>query len=190
VDVAGLSTEAANERILEALAAAVWEDGAGAARAALADDPRVGRLAAAEPVLTRFDGAAQRRATRWAVSSAVVAVVALALIAALSGGAGRLGRPGAALLLAAAPGSALAWTLLRVVERSAGAGLPADAASEGAFAALRGLLAHLVGTLPYDVARDGLIVHASIAAAGALLVVLAGIVAVAGAVRPRRRGYL
>ena len=190
VDVSGLSTDAANERILTALAQAVWEDGVDAARAALGDDPRAERLSAAAPVLTRFGADAQRRATRWAVSAAVVALVALALVAALAAGPGRLGRPGAALLLAAAPGSALAWALLRAVERSQGAGLPEGATAEGAFGTLAGLVAHLASGVPADLAREGLIVHGSVAGAGALLVLLAGIVAVAGALRPRRRGYL
>jgi hypothetical protein len=190
VDVAGLSTEAANERILAALARAVWENGVEAAREGLGDDPRVERLRAAQPVLARFDADAQRRATRWAISAAVVALLALALIAALASGPGRLGRPGAALLLAAAPGSALAWLLSRGVERSQGTGLPQGASAEGAFGTLAGLVAHLASGVPAEVAREGLIVHGSVAAAGALMVLLAGILAVAGALRPRRRGYL
>ncbi len=190
VDVSGLSTEAANERILAALAQAVWEDGVDAARAALGDDPRAERLSTAVPVLARVGADAQRRATRWAVSAAVVALLALALVAALAAGPGRLGRPGAALLLAAAPGSALAWALLRVVERSQGAGLPEGASAEGAFGTLSGLVAHLVSGVPAELAREGLIVHGAVAAAGALLVLLAGIVGLAGAMRPRRRGYL
>jgi hypothetical protein len=190
VDVSGLPTDAANERILEALAQAVWEDGVDAAREALGGDPRSERLSAAAPVLTRFGADAQRRATRWAVSAAVVALVALALVAALASGAGRLGRPGAALLLAAAPGSALAWALLRGVERWQGAGLPAGAGDQGAFATLAGLVAHLLGGVPAELAREGLIVHGSLAAAGAVLILAAAVVAVAGALRPRRRGYL
>lgn len=190
VDVAGLPPEAANERVLTALAEATWTDGVARTRAALADDPRAERLAAAEPVLSRFTRSAYRRAVRLAWSAGVLAFLALALVAVLAQGAGRLARPGAALLLAAVPGSALGWLTLRAADRAADAGPPAGVRIEGAFGEAGGLASYLVATLPFDLFRDAFAVHVGLTILGAALVLIAFLAWAVGSFRPRRRSYL
>ena len=190
VDVAGLPVEAANERVLSALADATWSDGVARARAALADDPRAARLDAAEPVLSRFTRSAHRRAVRLAWSAGVLAFLALALVAVLAQGAGRLARPGSALLLAAIPGSVLGWLALRAADRAGDAAPPAGVRIEGAFGELEGAASYLVATLPLDLFRDAFAVHVGLTILGAALVLIALLAWAVGSFRPRRRGYL
>lgn len=190
VDVAGLPTDAANDRVLEAIATAVHGAGVEAARAALADDPRAIRLEAAESALAGFTSAAHARALRLAWSAGVLAFVALALLAALAQGAGRVGRPAAAVLLAALPGTVASWWLLQASERAQGAALPSGARADGLFAEAGGVATYLLAILPGGTVLDVWTVHVVLSALGGALLVIAGITWLAGSVRPRRRGYL
>jgi len=119
-----------------------------------------------------------------------VAVLAAALVAVLARGPGRLARPGAAFLLAATPGTLAAWWLQRAAQSAGGGDLPTGARAEGVFAALAGLVRHLLARLPETAVQDVLRVHLVVAAVGAALVLAALLLAVGGAVRPRRRSYL
>lgn len=189
-ELAGLAPEAANERILAALAERTWRDGPAALDGLLTGDPRSERLAAARPVLAPFTRAARARAVRLAWTAGVVAVLAAAAMVVLARGAGRLSRPGAALLVAAAPGALGAWALLRAGDGIAVATLPAGARAEGVFGALAGLARHLLGTIPTGAVQDVLRVHLVLGGAGAALLAIALAMLLGGAVRPRRRAYL
>lgn len=189
-ELAGLPVDAANDRIVEALAERTWQDGVSVLNELLAGDPRSDRLAAARSVLAPFTRVGHDRARRLAWSSGAVAVIALALLAVLARGAGRLARPGIALVVAAAPGAAAAWAMTRAAAPGDPPPLPAGARVEGVFGELDGLVRHLIAALPPGVADDALRVHVVLGAAGALALVVALLVLAGGAVRPRRRGYL
>lgn len=189
-DLAGLPPEAANERILSALAERTWREGPAALDGLLAGDPRSERLDAARPVLAPFTRAARARAVRLAWTAGVVAVLAAAAMMVLARGAGRLSRPGAALLVAAAPGALGAWALSRAGDGIAVTALPSGARAEGVFGALAGLLRHLLGTFPPAAVEDVLRVHLVLGGVGAALLLVAVVMLLGGAVRPRRRAYL
>jgi len=190
VDLAGLPTEAANQRVLEALALRAWTQGSGVLDGLLERDPRASRLVAARAAVDAFGRSAHVRATRLAWSAGVLALLAVALMVVLAQGVGRLSRPGAALLLAAAPGLTAGWVLLRATETAGKVALPAGARSEGVFGELAGLLRHLLAAAPAGVARELFFVHAVLAAIGAGLVALAVLLLIFAAVRPRGRRYL
>jgi len=189
-ELAGLPPEEANRRIVAALSERTWQEGVDALPPLLAGDPRAGRLDAARPALAALTRAAQRRALRLAWTAGIVAVLAAALVAVLARGPGRLARPGAAFLLAATPGTLAAWWLQRAAQSAGGGDLPTGARAEGVFAALAGLVRHLLARLPEAAVQDVLRVHLVVAAVGAALVLAALLLAVGGAVRPRRRSYL
>lgn len=189
-ELAGLPVDAANERIVEELARRTWQSGTTVLDELLAGDPRSERLAAARPVLAPFTRVGHDRARRLAWSSGAVALIAAALLAVLARGAGRLARPGIALLLAAAPGAAVAWGATRAADAGEPPPLPSGARIEGVFAELAGLLRHLVASLPPGMAEDALRVHLVLGGVGAVALVVAALVSLGGAVRPRRRGYL
>jgi hypothetical protein len=189
-ELAGLPPEEANRRIVAALAERAWQDGPDALRPLLAGDPRAQRLEAARPAMAPLTRSAHARALRLAWTAGVLAVLAAALMAAMAQGPGRLARPGAGLLLAAVPGTLLAWGLQRAAAAAAGAELPAGARAEGVLGSLAGLLRHLLARLPEAALQDVLRVHLVLAAVGAALLLAALLLAIGGAVRPRRRGYL
>lgn len=189
-ELADLPIDAANDRIVEALALRTWQDGVSVLDDLLAGDPRSDRLAAARSVLAPFTRVGHDRARRLAWSSGAVALIALALLAVLARGAGRLARPGIALVLAAAPGAAAAWAVRRAADADGPLSLPSGARVEGVFGELAGLLQHVIAALPPGVADDALRVHLVLGAVGALALVVALLALAGGAVRPRRRGYL
>lgn len=189
-ELAGLSQEAANARVLEALAERTWQDGPGALASLLQNDPRAERLDSARPVVAAFTRGARNGALRVAYAAAAVAVLAGLVAALLARGAGRVARPGIAVVLGAAPGSWLAWTAQRHELGTGDVSVPPTVIGGGAFGAMEGLLRYLATAVPDGAIAAVLRVHLVAAAIGAALLLMAVIVLASRAVRPRRRSYL
>lgn len=187
---ADLSEQEVNERVLDALAERAWQDGPEALPPLLEGDPRGDRLAPASDVIGAFSRSARDTARRVAWIAGAVAAVAFVLMAVLSNGVGRLSRPGAALLIGAAPGALLAWWLRVRLPDDAVPALPVGARAEGVFGELAGLVRYLVASVPSEAVDMVLRVHAIVAGVGLGLVLTALILLVIGAIRPRRRSYL
>ncbi|MEX2502650.1 MAG: hypothetical protein WD336_09755 [Trueperaceae bacterium] len=187
-ELAGLTPEQANERVVQALAERLWTEGPEPLASLLENDPRAQRAVAAGPVLAPFTrhGAARARGVVWA--SAVIAVVAWVAMAAFARGAGRWTRPGAAIVLGVAPFAVVAWWASARLEAWAAAGWPAGVAAEGTFAQWAGLTRVVAASLPADAVEAAVRTTVIVGGIGVAAFAIGLLILAASAFRPRRRG--
>lgn len=186
-EIAGLSSEQAEERVLEALAERAWRGGGELAAAQLTRQEQVERVAAAAPVLDLFSSRAHGRYLTWSWLAGLAALLFAVLLIGFSRGMLRLVNPGVALLIGAGLGALALYRLDAALP--AAAGLPLGAGAQGVFAALGGLFAHGVRSLPPEVVQLPLRNYLFVGGFGAALVVLALVLWLLNGIRPRRRSF-
>lgn len=186
-ELAGLSPAQAEERVLEALAERAWRGGGALAAAQLTRSEQVERVSAAAPVLDLFSADANRRYLLWTWLAGLAALLLVVLLVAGSRGMLRLVNPGLALLLGAGLGALAIYRLDQTLP--AAAGLPAGAGAQGVFAALGGLFAHAVRSLPAEAVQLPLRNYLIVGGVGAALIALALVLWLVSGIRPRRRSF-
>jgi len=186
-ELAGLTAAQAEERVLGALAERAWRGGGALAAAQLTRPEQVQRVSAAAGVLDLFSSRAHGRYLTWSWLAGLAAVLFAVLLVGFSRGKLRLANPGFALTIGAGLG-ALAFYRLDAALPAA-AGLPLGAGAQGVFAALGGLFAHGVRSLPAEVLQVPLRNYLFVGGFGAALVLLALLLWLLGGLRPRRRRF-
>ena len=186
-ELAGLSAEQAEERVLEALAERAWRGGGELAAAQLTRPEQVQRVAAAAPMLDLFSSRAHGRYLTWSWLTGLAALLFAVLLVGFSRGMLRLVNPGIALVLGAGLGALAFYRLDAALPATAG--LPLGAGAQGVFAALGGLFAHSVRSLPAEIVQLPLRNYLFVGGFGAALVVLALILWLLNGIRPRRRSF-
>ena len=186
-ELAGLSPEQAEERVLEALAERAWRGGGELAAAQLTRPDQVQRVEAAAPVLDSFSSRSHGRYQTWSWLIGLAALLFAVLLVGFSRGLLRLVNPGLALLIGAGLGALTFYRLDAALPIAAG--LPAGAVAQGAFAALGDLVAYSVRSLPPELIQVPLRNYLVVGGLGAVLVVLALVLWLLGGLRPRRRGF-
>lgn len=186
-ELAGLTAAQAEERVLQALAQSAWRGGGELAAAQLTRPEQVQRVAAAAPVIDVFTSGARGRYLTWGWLTGLAALLFAVLLIGFSRGMLRLVNPGLALLIGAGLGALAFYRLDSVLPVAAG--LPLGAGAQGVFAALGGLLAHGVRSLPADIIQVPLRNYLVVGGFGAALVVLALLLWLLSGFRPRRRGF-
>jgi hypothetical protein len=188
--LAGLSPEQANARVLSALAERSYAGGTPALAALLTEPDQAARL---DSVTSLVDGLSLNARNRYLRQTWIFGLASLlfaAVVAGFSSGWGRLVNIGLAVAFSAAGGAALFWQIANLTERAVGAALPGGVRSEGVFAYLRGLLAYVGANTPQTAFDLLLRNHLVVLAVGAGVVVIALLIRLLGAMRPRRRSLL
>lgn len=186
-ELAGLTSQQAEERVLDALADRAWRGGSQLAAAQLTRPEQAERVRVAAPLIDLFSQQAHGRFVTWSWLAGFGVVLLLVLLVAFTRGLGRLAIPGLTLLIGAGLGALLFWRLNVVLP--AAAGLPAGAQAQGVFGALAALAAYAVRGLPQAVMSVPLRNYVAAGALGASLMLLALVLWLLGGLRPRRRGF-
>jgi hypothetical protein len=187
-ELAGLTSEQAEERVLDALAERAWRGGSELAAAQLTRPEQVERVRVAAPLIDLFSQQAHGRFVVWSWLTGFAVLLLLLLLVAFSRGLLRLVNPGITLLIGAGLGALLLWRLDAVLPASAG--LPAGAQAQGVIGTLGGLIAYAARGLPAEVIDVPLRNYVAAGGLGASLILLALVLWLLGGLRPRRRGYL
>ncbi len=186
-ELAGLSPQQADQRVLEALAEHAYRSGGVSAAVQLTRPEQVARVRGVAPLVNAFGAAAHSRYLTLTWFAGVIALLLLVLVVAFSRGWSRLTNVGIALAVGAAPGALLLDRLRGALPEAAP--LSAGAQAQGVFAALRDLVTHAFSALPSALTALPLRNQLAVLLLGAGLVVLALVLWLLGGLRPRRRGF-
>lgn len=183
--LAGLTAEQADERVLEALAERAYQGGGELAAAQLTRTEQVERVRGVAPLIDTFAAQAHGRYLTWTWLVGILALMLTVLLAGFSKGLLRLVNVGVAVAIGAGLGALLFQRLGAALPDTAA--LPLGASAQGLFGALGGMLAYAAAQLPADLLALPLRNYLIVAGFGAALVVLALLLALLRGVRPRRR---
>lgn len=189
-ELAALDSEEANRLVLERLAQRAYSGGSAALSELVSDQEQAARLAGAARVVDSLSEQAHSRYLRFTWILGIAAVLLAVLLVAASRGWGRLSNPGFALLLAAAAGAGASLGMARLASGWQALEAPAGLGAQGAFAHLAALLRFIGGSLPSEGLELLVRNHLIVLAAGAALIVLALVLRILGALRPRRRSFI
>lgn len=188
--LAGLTPEQANARVLAALSERGYAGGAPALDALLTEPEQSSRLSSVASLVDGLSLEARNRYLRLTWIFGLAALLFAAVVAGFSSGWGRLVNIGLAVAASAAGGALLFWQIALLGQRAADAVLPASVRSEGVFAYLRGLVAYVGANTPLSAFDLLFRNHLVVLAVGAGVVVIALLIRLLGAMRPRRRSLL
>lgn len=188
--LADLTPEQANERVLVALAERGYEGGSAALATLLTEPDQAARLRSVAPIVDGLAHSAHDRYLRFTWVFGVASLLFAALVAGFSSGWGRLVNIGIAVALSAVGGAYLFSRLGDLHERAVGSLLPLSVRSEGVFGYLRGLLAYIGANTPRSAFDLLFRNHLIVLAVGVGLVVVSLLFRLLGAMRPRRRSLL
>lgn len=186
-EIAGLSPQQADERVLEALAEHAYRRGGASAAVQLTRPEQVARVRGVAPLVDVFGAAAHARYLTFTWLAGLLAILLLVLLIAFSRGWARLTNVGLTLAVAAAPGALLLHRLRDSLPEAAP--LPAGAQAQGVFAALRDLVTHAFAAMPSALTELPLRNQLAVLLLGGALVLLALLLWLLGGLRPRRRGF-
>lgn len=186
-EVAALSPADAEERALQVLALRTVASGASGVLELLQDPGARDRVASAAPLLDAVSRSASARYRTWSILAGVLALLAAAVLVATASGTGRVWWPGLALVIAAAPG----WALARVWRGVEPVGAyPAGPAVDGAMASVWRTGRLIASSLAPAAAETVGTIYLAVLGVGASLLLIAVAAWLARWLRPRRRGLL